>query len=1311
MIPVTSFPGMPMTVRTLAIAVVVTLLACAPHGRAAVDAGGHARSGSNAVTPREILLRLSDHGDVREAASLADAHRRWGLVSARRVVAPAPDSHPLRASIERTWVLRFARRVDLNAVIADYEAAAHVEWAAANLLFETLQAPVGPPAVRPVIPNDPEYENLWNLASINMPRAWSIERGDPSVIVAIVDTGVTLDHPDFEGQFWTNPGEIPDNGIDDDNNGFVDDVQGWDFVEAPTAAGRGDFNEPDNDPTDETGHGTHVAGIVAARPDNGIDIAGVAWNCKLMPVRSGFAASGGGTFLQEDDSAAGIIYAVENGASVLNMSWGDERGSRLLRDTLQYAHAMGVVLVGASGNENHDSVLYPAAFPEVISVAASAHDTGAAYFTNATAEVDLVAPGVSVLSLHTEGRLRTLSGTSMAAPHVAGVAALMLSKRPNLGVDDVRRILVASGSALVDEGRAVGVPLLNAANALTLSESLVAEITTAGIGMGGDQSVEVVGSVGGPRYVGYRLLVGESATPTDWELLLDAPGRESAGFHRTLHTWDTSGRREGTYTLRLEAYDSTGAFARDQRAVEIDHTPPVALRHERFHALSQGVGAPLLWIEWDDLVDASLTIWDTATGDIYDAMEFATPQRHYILSLDSALPDGEWAYTFVATNFAGMSTTAEGVASGDIEYVNPGSRSVRAGARAPSLDVAPRLSDFNGNGLTEIVGSSPGGEGFVFTQVFEARDGGQLRSAHQFRDFFTPLDVGDLDGDGLREVLGQMGDDLVVLEAPSANAFPSELIWTGDRLKNGRIVDADGDGSPEILATRGGSTLVVIRAAGDNAFEEAGSLRNDTPGLNFLTRSRVVGDIDGNGSREILVGDADGNLVAFRWDGVELRQVWDTRTAFNVVLDVAAGVFLGKRAIVVMGEEPFGLTPRGGAMATVAVYLWDESTPDLAVHDTPHRAVRRLLQRDDRSTLLTGRMDAGADDLVAVISGGGAYLLRMDATGDLLIDWSGPADPSLSPAFLDMDGDGRASFLYNERGFLNELTPDANAEQARRPFALDVAATSSRSVRLTWRWGAGGSRGTVYRAVGDDGEFAALADAVGDPTYVDGAVSQGERYRYEVRVGADASDGVGIFVGEQPRLLAAEELTPSRVKLTFSLPMDRGARQASLYRVVAGNDLRVWAPTSVARQNSDAELILAFADPLPPGDYAAEVARPQDARSADGMPVDESALSAPLHVQPRNARPTDLSGLRVFPNPVYLQRHAAHAQFAGVPEGATLRVYSADGAFVVEGAADARDAWTWNLLNDASVPVATGVYVFAVEWNGSRRVGKLSVVR
>ena len=1291
------------TQKTLALAVAV-LMVCASNAAAELATVDAARSGSMNTTPRELLVRLTDGREVGDSSGLVEAGRHWRVVSASRVVRPVPGAHPLRAAIERTWVLRFERDIDLRAARADYEAIPLVEWAAPNILYRTLQAPI--------VPNDAEYGNMWNLPAIAMPRAWAIERGDPSVIVAVVDTGTTLDHPDLQGQLWQNPGEIPNNGIDDDGNGFVDDIHGWDFVDAPTAAGRGDFTEQDPDPTDETGHGTHVSGILSARPDNEIDIAGVAWNCRLMPVRAGFAASGGGTFLQEDDSSVGIIYAVENGASVINMSWGDERGSRLLRDTLRYAHAMGVVLVGATGNENHASVLYPAAFPEVISVAASARDTGAAYFTNATADVDLTAPGVSILSLHIGGRLRTLSGTSMAAPHVAGVAALMLSKRPALRVDEVKRLLIASASALVDEGRAVGVPLLNAANALAASESLVAEIAGPPLGLGANERLDVVGSVGGPGYAGYRLSYGETSTPTAWEPLVDRRGAMAAGFNGALYTWDTSALPEAVYTLRLEAYSTSGDFVRDQRTVHVDHSPPRALRHEFFHALTGGHGAPSLWMEFDDVVSGSLVVRDPATGAVHDATDFATPQRHFIVGLDDVAQGGSWSYTFVARNFAGMETTVNGTASGNREFANPGARVLQAGNRLPAVDVAPTLADFNGNGLPEIVGSSPGVEGFVFTQVFEAREGGQLRSVHQFREFFRPLDVGDLDGDGLFEVLAETGDDLTLLEAPAVGEFPSNVIWTGERMKNGRLMDADGDGSVELLATMGGSTLAIIRAVGDNAFEEAASLRNATDGLNFLTPSRVVADIDGDGREEIVVGDADGNLVAFRWDGAGLSQVWDTRTRFREIHDIATGVFLGKRSIVVLGEESFGLTPRGGAMATVAVYTWDADADGLRLHDTPRRPIRRFRQRDDRSALAAGPMDSSGDDTIAVISGGHVYLLRMEASGALALDWADRADPTKSPVFLDTDGDGRPSLFYNERGFLNRLTPEP---APTRPFALAVSALSSSAVRLTWRWPSeqSGREATVYRAVGDDDDFSALATVGADAEYVDGTVREGERYSYEVRVGDGASDPVGVFVGEQPRLLSAAALTASRVSLTFSLPMGRSARQASVYRLVArGDEARAWTPTSVARQAHPEGVTLAFSEPLPAGDYVVEVVRSLDVRSDDDMPVDVSALSAPLHVQARGARPTDLSQLRVYPNPVYPSRnHTARVEFGRIPAGAEARVYTPDGRLIAEGVADERDAWTWDLLNTSFRPVAAGVYAFVVEWDGRRRVGKLAVIR
>ena len=149
--------------------------------------------------------------------------------------------------------------------------------------------------------------NQWGPQKIEAPLAWDFSKGDPSVVVAVVDWGVDLQHPDLATKLWTNPGEIADNGIDDDGNGCIDDVYGWDFA------------NDDNDPQDDYGHGTHCAGIAAAATDNGVGIAGVGFNSRTMAVKVGDGATGKAAY---SDIASGIMYAADNGAKVINMSLG-----------------------------------------------------------------------------------------------------------------------------------------------------------------------------------------------------------------------------------------------------------------------------------------------------------------------------------------------------------------------------------------------------------------------------------------------------------------------------------------------------------------------------------------------------------------------------------------------------------------------------------------------------------------------------------------------------------------------------------------------------------------------------------------------------------------------------------------------------------------------------------------------------------------------------------------------------------------------------------------------------------------------------
>ncbi len=286
-------------------------------------------------------------------------------------------------------------------------------------------------------PDDPEWNRQWSLLKINMPAAWDVVTGTTGSTIAVLDSGIDLDHPDLVPNLWTNPGEIPGNGLDDDGNGKVDDVYGWHFY----YLWDGDDFVPaeDGNVQDDYGHGTHVAGIAAAATDNGIGVAGVAWGARLMAVKV-LDEYGTGWY---SDIAAGIVYAVDNGAKIINLSLGGGSGSETLCTAAEYAYNHGALLVASAGNSG-GAVLYPAACNFVLAVAATDQADRRAGTSNFGPQVDVAAPGMEIYSTWYRGNYFTKSGTSMAAPHVSGLAHLIWSARPDLDADGVGRVITAT---------------------------------------------------------------------------------------------------------------------------------------------------------------------------------------------------------------------------------------------------------------------------------------------------------------------------------------------------------------------------------------------------------------------------------------------------------------------------------------------------------------------------------------------------------------------------------------------------------------------------------------------------------------------------------------------------------------------------------------------------------------------------------------------------------------------------------------------------------------------------------------------------
>jgi thermitase len=329
-------------------------------------------SGGGEFVPSEVLVKFkSDAPSAIVQAVLAAQYAR--------VVGEVPTLGVQRLTVPQGQEL---------AIIAALRHHPLVEYAEPNYIVHAI-----------LTPNDPYFSSQWGLTKIGAPQAWEVTTGSSDLTIAIVDSGIDLDHPDLSGKI----------------------ILGYDYV-------NGDWV-----PDDDYGHGTHVAGIAAAWTDNGQGVAGVSWGARLMALKV-LDAEGTGSYA---DVASAVTYAADNGAKIINLSLGGPYDSQTLHDAVIYAHNAGCVLAAATGNDGDPVVLYPAKYAEALAVAATGSTDQLAWFSNYGPEVDAAAPGVSIYSTYLGGGYTFMSGTSMATPHVAGLGALIWSEYPSYTNDQV----------------------------------------------------------------------------------------------------------------------------------------------------------------------------------------------------------------------------------------------------------------------------------------------------------------------------------------------------------------------------------------------------------------------------------------------------------------------------------------------------------------------------------------------------------------------------------------------------------------------------------------------------------------------------------------------------------------------------------------------------------------------------------------------------------------------------------------------------------------------------------------------------------
>ena len=600
------------------------------------------------------LFCLSGSLNPSSAVTPATPQRRQPAAHRLLVKYKAPEQTLVQAqarlSVEQAYGLRPLKHFPRSGVRL-YETADDASRVLSRLRNDpsVLYAePDYPAHIAAKVPNDPRFGEQWALnntgqtsgtidADIDAPEAWDVTTGGSSVVIAVLDTGVDYNHDDLRPNMWTNPGEIPGNGIDDDHNGYIDDVYGIDAI-----AGSGD-------PMDDHGHGTHCAGIIAAKGDNGLGLSGVCWTARIMALKF-LAADGEGFY---SDAIEGIEYALRKGAQIINASWGGDDSSTALYDAIKAARDAGVLFVTAAGNNGRnidDLPFYPASFnlDNIIAVAATDSRDSLAGFSNyGTSTVDVAAPGVSILSTSRGNGYGFMSGTSMAAPHVSGLAALIKSMNPGFGWDRIRARILAGielKSALSAKVTAGG--RVNACRSLTATDGTPVFMAATPI------SLNFGAIAGGPRTGGQQLSITYTGDkPPAWNATRDstwitcAPASGSGRGTVTANV-DPSGLAAGSYSgyITVSAADAANAPRIKVNLVVYGAAatfPPLGAFEGPRDGMTGVAGAiPVTGWALDDVEVARVEIWrEPAAGE--------TAGLKYIgdaVLIDGARPDIELTY-------------------------------------------------------------------------------------------------------------------------------------------------------------------------------------------------------------------------------------------------------------------------------------------------------------------------------------------------------------------------------------------------------------------------------------------------------------------------------------------------------------------------------------------------------------------------------------------------------------------------------------------------------------------------------------------
>jgi subtilisin family serine protease len=742
-----------------------------------------------------------------------------------------------------------------------------------------------------LIPDDSLIAQQWALDKIQAFQAWDITEGSDSVLLGIIDTGIDYNHPDLKNKIYINTGETGldrqgrdkrNNSIDDDGNGFIDDYHGWDFTDRvgfPFDSTGGDYLGWDNNPIDEQGHGTFIAGIASAQTNNYVGIAGTAPKIKLLNLRA-FDPSGYG---EEDDVAAAILYAVQMKCKVINMSFGDDAFSYVLRDVVQYAYSQNVIMVASAGNSGSDAPHYPSGYSEVICVGNSMEEDYVAGSSNFGSTLDLVAPGSSILTTAKNNSYATVSGTSASAPFVSAAAAMILSIN-NFRNEEVKQIIKSTTDDIGQTGWDLksGAGRLNLFKALTVTApsiikfyNPVQDFATSG------GNISIRASVLSPYFVNYSLFVGTGLNPTDWTSLIENGLYQFS--NQEIFNLNISNYTDTVYTLRLVISQSTGRNLEERVNFYVDRSPPIADLLSLIPSFYGDKSTPLAAVYTNKPSVVRMYYRSVGENDFkFITLDGFTINNQFVKSLhygfipkDIVKENTNYEIYFVAENLVGLESTILNNGSYFIistnydaeystEYLMPYS--------LPAGSIFERPINISTNDSTDLILRTDVNPRVSRIYHFSNQSFAQIDSLNDK----IVKDFGDFNNNGLIDLLTYLVRDGFIDEQVSHNSsyFTQRYSNTTGNFWPILAYVNSSESNTEIFSIASDTTVDVWQVQLNLDLNQIASLNNFSPsglGNNVINSpNAIIADLDQDGINELWMVDADGDIFSYKINGNDI---------------------------------------------------------------------------------------------------------------------------------------------------------------------------------------------------------------------------------------------------------------------------------------------------------------------------------------------------------------------------------------------------------------------------------------------------------